>query len=94
MSDRDRITKSVSNALYELIRVDLLNGNSNFDQLIAAYIVRILDNFDERLKQQTWSVNYERPDDWVSDQLKLLVKNLEWIRLERSVAADEKATNS
>lgn len=81
MSDRDRITKSVSNALFELIRADMLDGNSNFDQMMAAYIVRILDNFDERLGKKA--------PYWVPDQLELLVKNLNMIRLERSVQIDK-----
>tara|TARA_R110002012_G_scaffold6631_4_gene31675 strand:- start:15017 stop:15277 length:261 start_codon:yes stop_codon:yes gene_type:complete len=80
MSDRDRITKSVSNALYELIRADMLDGHGSFDEVMAAYMVRILDNFDERLGKKA--------PHWVPDQLQLLIKNLNWIRLERSVQID------
>ncbi len=80
MSDRDRITKSVSNALFELMRADMLDGHGSFDEVMAAYMVQILDNFDERLG--------EKAPYWVPDQLELLVKNLNLARLERSVQID------
>ena len=75
----ERITESVSNALFERVRAEMLDEQGSFDEVMAVYFVKILDNFDARLKGKN--------SDWVPDQLEKIVANLNWIRVERSVTS-------